>query len=50
MQVKIRDLEMQVGNVARNIGKKSTYNLASIEIKSPFTEEITRIVIPHKFK
>ena len=36
--------------MARNMGKKSTYDLANIVIESLFTEEITEIVVPHKFK
>ena len=36
--------------MARNMGKKSTYDLTSIENESPFTEEITRIIVPHKLK
>ena len=32
------------------MGKKSTYDLASTETESPFTEEITSIIVPHKFK
>ena len=50
MQVKIRDLEREIGDIARNIGKKSTNDLTSMDIESPFVEEITRIVALHKFK
>ena len=35
--------------MTRNVGKKSTCDLASTESESPFTKEITRIVVPHKF-
>ena len=34
----------------RNMGKKSAYDLANKYIESPFTDVITVIVIPHKFK
>ena len=36
--------------MARNMGKKSTHDLANTETESPFTEEITGIVILHKFR
>ena len=36
--------------MTRYMDKKSTYDLASMEIESPFIEEIIRIIVPHKFK
>ena len=50
MLVKIRDFERRIGDMTRNLGKKSTYDLASTKTESPFTLEITEIVVPHKFK
>ena len=46
----IKDLKRRIGDMERNMGKKSTYNLVSTKIESPFTEEITRIIFPHKFR
>ena len=50
MQVKIRDLERRIRDIARNMCKKLTYDLTNTEIESPFIEEITEIVVPHKFR
>ena len=50
VQIKIRDIKRRIGDIARNMGKKSSYELASINTESPFTNDITRIVISHKFK
>ena len=50
VQVKIRDLERQMGDMAKNISKKSIYDLTNTDTKSPFIEEITRFIVPHKFK
>ena len=44
MQVKIRDLERHVGDMAKNINQKSIYNLTNMDTKSPFIKEITDIV------
>ena len=36
--------------MARNMGKKSTYNLTNTDTKSPFIEEITKLIVTHKFE
>ena len=50
MQVRVRDLERQIRDMVRNMGKKLTYDLTSTDTESPFIEEITEFIIPHKFK
>ena len=40
--VKIKDLDRRIRDKARNMGKKLTYDLTSIETKSPFIEEFGR--------
>ena len=50
MEVKIKDLERQIGDIANNINQKSIYNLTDMDTESPLVKEITEIVAPHKFK
>ena len=50
VQVKIRDLERRIGDMAKNMGNKSTYDLASTDTESPFIGNIIGIVVSHKFK
>ena len=44
------DLERRIGDMARNMGKKSAYDLTSTDTRSSFIDDIIGVVVPQKFK
>ena len=46
----IEDLKRQIGGMAKNLGCSSVYDDANTKTELPFSTQITRFAILHKFK